>query len=263
MAPKKRIEESEEETSDSQPESSTSFTSNNSNSSNKRLRLNDEGESVVPLFTGEIGRQPEDGYLYGSIVRVQLKNFVTYDFVEFFPGPNLNMIVGPNGTGKSTIVCAIALGLGWNTSLLGRAKEISDFIKHGAVIAEIEIELKCPDKNVVINRKIKKEKNSTSWKIDGQKATHREVNKRITELNIQVDNLCQFLPQDKVNEFAQLSPSELLIQTQKAVGEKSLIEYHQKLIKLREEEKSLLMSAKADREQMENLEKRNSVLERD
>lgn len=53
----------------------------------------------------------------GSIVRVNLKNFVTYDSVEFFPGPNLNMIIGPNGTGKSTIVCAIALGLGWNTSV--------------------------------------------------------------------------------------------------------------------------------------------------
>lgn len=44
-------------------------------------------------------------------MRIQLKNFVTYDFVEFRPGPYLNMIVGPNGTGKSSIACAIALGL--------------------------------------------------------------------------------------------------------------------------------------------------------
>ena len=47
----------------------------------------------------------------GSIVRIKLKNFVTFSAVEFFPGPNLNMVIGPNGTGKSTIVCAIALGL--------------------------------------------------------------------------------------------------------------------------------------------------------
>ena len=50
-------------------------------------------------------------FIPGSIVRIQLKNFVTYDFVEFRPGPYLNMIVGPNGTGKSSIACAIALGL--------------------------------------------------------------------------------------------------------------------------------------------------------
>ena len=49
----------------------------------------------------------------GSIVRVKLSNFVTYTAVEFFPGPSLNMVIGPNGTGKSTLVCAICLGLGW------------------------------------------------------------------------------------------------------------------------------------------------------
>ena len=49
----------------------------------------------------------------GSIVRVKLENFVTYASGEFFPGPSLNMVIGPNGTGKSTLVCAICLGLGW------------------------------------------------------------------------------------------------------------------------------------------------------
>ena len=49
----------------------------------------------------------------GAIVRVKLTNFVTYTSAEFFPGPNLNMVIGPNGTGKSTLVCAICLGLGW------------------------------------------------------------------------------------------------------------------------------------------------------
>ncbi len=57
----------------------------------------------------------------GAIVRVKLENFVTYTAVEFFPGPSLNMVIGPNGTGKSTLVCAICIGLGWspNVSLVG------------------------------------------------------------------------------------------------------------------------------------------------
>ena len=38
---------------------------------------------------------------------------MTYDFVEFYPGPHLNIILGPNGTGKSSIAAAIAIGLGF------------------------------------------------------------------------------------------------------------------------------------------------------
>ena len=95
----------------------------------KRLRLGNGGASPLPngypltndprsrssmlqeetLHTRE-GRQ---SYQPGSIVRVKLANFVTYTAVEFFPGPSLNMVIGPNGTGKSTLVCAICLGLGW------------------------------------------------------------------------------------------------------------------------------------------------------
>lgn len=53
------------------------------------------------------------GYKPGTIVRIKVTNFVTYTSAEFFPGPKLNMVIGPNGTGKSTLVCAICLGLGW------------------------------------------------------------------------------------------------------------------------------------------------------
>lgn len=53
------------------------------------------------------------GFKPGAIVRIKLTDFVTYTSAEFFPGPRLNMVIGPNGTGKSTLVCAICLGLGW------------------------------------------------------------------------------------------------------------------------------------------------------
>lgn len=65
----------------------------------------------------------------GAIVRVKLINFVTYTSAEFFPGPNLNMVIGPNGTGKSTLVCAICLGLGWPPSVCAIA---SSYLKLGS-----------------------------------------------------------------------------------------------------------------------------------
>lgn len=55
----------------------------------------------------------QEGYKPGAIVRIKVTDFVTYTSAEFFPGPKLNMVIGPNGTGKSTLVCAICLGLGW------------------------------------------------------------------------------------------------------------------------------------------------------
>jgi predicted ATP-dependent endonuclease of OLD family len=56
-----------------------------------------------------------DEFVDGSIFRVQLHNFLTYNDAEFFPGPRLNLILGPNGTGKSSIVCALCVGLAGST----------------------------------------------------------------------------------------------------------------------------------------------------
>ena len=52
-------------------------------------------------------------FVAGSVVRIKMVNFMTYDYVEFRPGPHLNMILGPNGTGKSSIAACIAIGLGF------------------------------------------------------------------------------------------------------------------------------------------------------
>lgn len=57
---------------------------------------------------------------------MKLTDFLTYDDAEFRPGPYLNMVLGPNGTGKSSIACAICLGLAFplkvhiRTSFVGR-----------------------------------------------------------------------------------------------------------------------------------------------
>lgn len=78
------------------------------------------------------------------------------------------MIIGPNGTGKSTIVCAIALGLGGSPALLGRAKNIAEFVKTGEDEATICIELKKVGvRNVIIQRSFTKANNATTWRLNG------------------------------------------------------------------------------------------------
>jgi hypothetical protein len=106
----------------------------------------------------------------GAIVRITLTNFVTYTFAEISPGPSLNMIIGPNGTGKSTLVCAICLGLGYPTNVLGRAKDVGSFVKRGTEEAIIEIELqgKEGERNPVISRKITRAGNATVYYLHGR-----------------------------------------------------------------------------------------------
>ena len=57
----------------------------------------------------------------------------TFDDIELLPGAGLNVIVGPNGTGKSSIVCGICLGLAGHPKLLGRAKEVSNYFIHSCL----------------------------------------------------------------------------------------------------------------------------------
>lgn len=74
---------------------------------------NDRGQRDSTQSRRDAPGSADDEFQPGAIVRIKLKDFVTYTSAEFFPGPKLNMVIGPNGTGKSTLVCAICLGLGW------------------------------------------------------------------------------------------------------------------------------------------------------
>lgn len=165
-------------------------------------------------------------------MRIQLRNFVTYDAVEFRPGPYLNMILGPNGTGKSSIACAICLGLNWSPKILGRATELPSFVKIGADTGHIEIELKSPagEPNLIIRRNISATTKSSSFTLNGHGATGHEITERVARLNVQVGNLCSFLPQDKVSSFAAMSPVELLRETENAAGDERLKVWHATLI---------------------------------
>ena len=39
----------------------------------------------------------EAGYRPGYITRIGMKNFLTYDKADVYPGPRLNVVLGPNG----------------------------------------------------------------------------------------------------------------------------------------------------------------------
>ena len=59
-----------------------------------------------------------------------MSNFMCVDNVEYNFHPRLNYVIGPNGTGKSTLVCAIYIGLNGDVKKLGRGKHLVNYINH-------------------------------------------------------------------------------------------------------------------------------------
>ncbi|KAG7388925.1 Structural maintenance of chromosomes protein 5 [Phytophthora pseudosyringae] len=177
------------------------------------------------------GPEGSDEYVDGSIFRVRLHNFLTYSDAEFYPGPRLNLILGPNGTGKSSIVCALCVGLAGSTRLLGRADKVGQFVRHEKESGYTEIELFFARGNKVIRRNIFRDNKST-WQVDGRDSTLKNVAGIMEAASIQIDNLCQFLPQDKVGEFSRMNPVQLLKATENAITDSDLAAKHEEIVEL-------------------------------
>lgn len=216
--------------------------------------------------TGRSERRQDGEFQPGAIVRVMVDNFVTYEHAEFLPGPNLNMVIGPNGTGKSSLVCAICLGLGYAPKHLGRASHWGEFVKHGKDTATIEVELqKRPGEptNHVVRVRINKEDNHRKWWLNGQESSHKAIQTLTRNLRIQIDNLCQFLPQDKVAEFAGLTPVQLLHETLRAAAPEQTINEQSTLQDLHKDYKKVKEQVETTAETLRNHENRQQGLQAD
>lgn len=178
------------------------------------------------------------------------------------------MVIGPNGTGKSTILCAMCLGLGGEPRLLGRASEVETFISNGKDEGEIEIELvnaRGRGNNPTIRREIRRNESPKSlffW--DGKQISGKIVRERcLTEFDISVDNLCTFLPQDKVGNFSGFDSKQLLIETEKALSaSQHHYHTHMELIQDQEEMKGGTNQKETLQDKLKQLQHESRRLER-
>ncbi|XP_060765097.1 structural maintenance of chromosomes protein 5 isoform X2 [Neoarius graeffei] len=167
------------------------------------------------------------------------------------------MIVGANGTGKSSIVCAICLGLAGKTAVLGRGDKVGLYVKRGCTKGSVEVELYRAVGNLVINREINVENNQSVWMINGKHTSQKVVEEAVKDFHIQVGNLCQFLPQEKVGEFAKMSKIELLEATEKSVGPPEMYNFHCELKNCRSKERDLENLCKEKANFLEKARQRN------
>lgn len=146
----------------------------------------------------------------------------------------MNLIIGPNGTGKSTIVSALAVVFCAPLSLLGRNTDLAAFVKHGEKSATIELSIydpQRPDNGSVtrLKRQFNSDGKSVSF-IDGNKCNTSAVRQIATRYDVQLDNLTQFMPQEKICEFATMEPGELLSLAVRSLGGMHRSEQYGKLV---------------------------------
>ncbi|EDV53895.1 structural maintenance of chromosomes protein 6 [Drosophila erecta] len=180
----------------------------------------------------------------GKVISMRLTNFMCHSnlFIEF--GPNINFLVGNNGSGKSAVITALALGLTSSARATNRASNIQKLIKNGEASATISITL-CnaglrPFKadifgpHLTVVRQIR----NSSSNYDLQDARGRSVSKKVAEIRrmllcfgINVENPIFVLNQEAAREFLkELEPASnyklLMKATQLDVCTISLTECH-------------------------------------
>lgn len=113
---------------------------------------------------------------------------------------------------------------------------MNDWIKHGCEKSLIEVNIYVDETNIVAFQRHFDREGLDEFKIDGKKFNRKQFLLKVKEFNIQVGNLCQFLPQDRVQDFAKMNPQELLANTQLSVCSEEVQDQFQSLLELRQKQ---------------------------
>ncbi len=105
-------------------------------------------------------------------------------------------------------------------SFLGRASDLATFVKRGKEDEETFVEVDIVTdryKVTTIRRTIFAKNNTSKWHTNHTTSTLRDVRALMDKLSIDVDNLCTFMPQDRVGHFTHYKPVDILQNTLKCI----------------------------------------------
>lgn len=151
----------------------------------------------------------------GVIEKITLKNFMCHDSFELVLGPQINFIIGRNGSGKSAVLTGISAALGAKATTTNRGNSIKDLIKDGKSTARVSVlfwnegpEAYQPEiygDRIIIERKLQRVgahsyyiKSAQGKIISTKKVVLDEI---LYKFVITVDNPLAFLSQDRAREF--------------------------------------------------------------
>ena len=163
-----------------------------------------------------------DDFTPGSLRSVHMINFMKHDNLLITLTPNVNFITGRNGSGKSSILVAITVGLGSSSRVSGRGSNIANLIKDGKQKATIVIQIANGEggymrqrygDTITVTRKLTRGGTSKFEIKDfpgksNPSVVRAELDRILGYFNIQVDNPCSIMHQDIAKEFIGTSTPE-------------------------------------------------------
>ena len=163
------------------------------------------------------------------IRKVILENFLSFQKDEVdFGQSKFVIIVGPNWSGKTSIFQAIKFALGSNERD-ERYKKWSDFIRNGQNHAMVEIHIQNEEEIIKLRRYVVRGQSpyfllQRKDDIDFKKKSAQEVQKLISDFNINPDNQFAFVSQGKIDAIKNLKATQLCSFLEEGIGLKSLRE---------------------------------------
>uniref|UniRef100_A0A8D0F284 Structural maintenance of chromosomes protein 6 n=1 Tax=Strix occidentalis caurina TaxID=311401 RepID=A0A8D0F284_STROC len=154
----------------------------------------------------------------GIIESIQLKNFMCHAMLGPFQfGSNLNFVVGNNGSGKSSVLTALIVGLGGKATATNRGSSLKMFVRDGETSADITITLRNQGRDafkpevygssIIVNQHITLD-GSRSYRLKSKSGTLISSKKEeligiLDHFNIQIDNPVSVLTQEMSKHFLQ------------------------------------------------------------
>lgn len=151
------------------------------------------------------------------IRQIRLSNFMCHEHLTLDFSPHLNIIYGMNGSGKSTILTGIMIGLGAKSHTTSRGSNLSAFIKTGKQKAWIHITIKLNPRyltlyekygeEVTITRVLRSGISSLEIRNDSGTRVPRTTSKDVAE----ICSYCGFYPNNELAMLSQENAKEFLV----------------------------------------------------
>ena len=183
---------------------------------------------------------------------VILENLMSYEYARIPFKQGVNIVCGPNGAGKSSILLGISLALG--QSYTERSRKLSDLIRWGKDQARVTLILdnsqkagRRPiqkiDRDQIFLTRVLRRDGKYWFELDNKAATKQDVERLLSKLGVDPDNMLILMHQTMTEQFTVLSPQEKLRMVEAAVGfesyRRNVSEAQRKLSRVLSEEESV------------------------
>jgi chromosome segregation ATPase len=186
------------------------------------------------------------------IQEVILENFMSYEYARVPFRPGVNVICGPNGSGKSSLLLAISVALG--QSYTERSRKLSDLIRWGKDQARVTVVLDnvkrgknrlVPryDKDQIFLTRVLRRDGKYWFELENRAAMKNDVDRLLSRLGVDPDNILIIMHQNMVERFTVLSPQEKLKMVEAAIGleayRENVLQAQKKLVRTLSQEESM------------------------